>query len=151
MIDHYFWLICGAWCGIGSSLMIWFLRRRPIDRGGFTEEEVARFARGSALWVLVPALILFALQSSIDGDVHGAAYSTWPVPQKQLAYLLLALLALAFLNWVFRGKGATTISAYYGSFSNESRPWLTPGAIKLVSMAVVLANALVLGLEGCTN
>ena len=142
-MTQYFWLICGLWCGLGNGALIWSRRRKYIEEGLLSEEEVASFAKGTVLWILVPSLILWALQLSIGHEV-GLEYWSWPSPQKQIAFGLQAFVWLALLYWVFVREGASTLSAYFGAGSKAPSFLHSPTVMKIGTVAVLVAGVFAL-------
>ena len=138
-ISQHFWLICGLWCGIGNGLYVWFRLRKKVAPGIFSEEDVVRFSKGLAFWILVPSLILWGLQLSI-GTKSTPEFFRWPSPQKQIALALQVFVWSALIFWVFLRDGATTLSVYYGAVSRSPSFLHSPIAIKCGAVAAVLAG-----------
>jgi len=138
----FFWLICGLWCGVGNGALIWS-RRKKYAELGLSEDEVARFARGTVLWILIPSLLLWGLQLSAGADLT-PEYWRWPAPQRHMAIGLQIVVWLALARWVFVGDGAETLSAYarvgsrWGGFMNS------PAAMKLWTAFGLIAGVVAL-------
>ncbi len=92
-----------------------------------------------ALWILVPSLLLWALQLS-TGIEPGPMFPLWPSPQKYVAIAIQAVLWLALVYWVFARNGANTLSTFYGAGSKTPSFMHSPAAFKLGTVAVVLAG-----------
>ena len=142
-MSHYFWLFCGLWCGLGNGALIWFRRRKYVEGGLLTEEEVTSFAKGTVLWILVPSLMLWALQLSIGHEVS-LEYWSWPSPQKQVAFGLQAFVWLALVYWVFLRAGANTLSAYFSTGSKAPSFLHSPTAMKIGTVAAPIAGMVAL-------
>jgi hypothetical protein len=136
---HHFWLICGLWCGAGNGLLIWARRRKYVELGLLTEEEVTGFAKGTILWILVPCSVLWALQLSIANDV-GPMYPKWPDPQRMLAVGLQVLVWLALAFWVFVGRGAHTLSAFFSVGSRAPAFLYSPGAMRVGTIVTIIVS-----------
>jgi hypothetical protein len=142
-MSQHFWLLCGVWCGLGNGALIWFRRKRYVEAGLLSEEEVLSFARGTVLWLLVPCLLLWALQLSAGGD-PSPEYWRWPLPQRCIAFALQAFVWLALAYWVFIRDGANTLSAYFGTGSKAPAFLHSPLAVKVGTIAVLVSGIVAL-------
>ena len=113
-MEQYFWLICGLWCGVGGGFFMWLRLRKHVRLGIFSEEDAKHFSKRMVLWILIPSLILWVLQLSIDSKAT-PQFLNWPSPQKQIAVGLQIFIHLALIYWVFLKNGANTLSMYFGS------------------------------------
>ena len=138
-MSQHFWLLCGLWCGLGNGALIWFRRRKYVEAGRLSEEEVLAFAKGTVLWLLVPCLVLWALQLSTGGD-QSPEYWRWPLPQRYIAFALQAVVWLALVYWVFIRDGANTLSAYFGVGSKSPAFLHSPSAMKIGTIAVLASG-----------
>jgi hypothetical protein len=138
-MDQYFWLLCGLWCGLGGGIYTWFSLRKHVSAGTFSRHEVVRFSKGLTLWVLIPSLILWLLQLSIEGN-STPMYLSWPYPQKGAAFALQGLVWAALLYYVFFNGGAMTVSKYFGATNTFLRFLHSPLTIKFVAIAAVVSG-----------
>lgn len=137
-----FWLLCGLWCGLGNGAFIW-LRRSKYMKLGLSEGEVASFAKGTVLWILIPSLFLWGLQLSAGADLP-PHYWRWPAPQKQAAIGLQILMLLALAYWVFIRDGAETLSACARVGSRRESILHSPTAMKLGTAIALIAGTVAL-------
>ncbi|MFB9243632.1 hypothetical protein IV454_28525 [Massilia antarctica] len=135
-LSQAFWLLCGMWSGIGGALFTWFSLRKKVASGEFSHQEVVRFAKGMALWIFVPCLILWGLQTSIGGQ-SPPYYTKWPAPQKYIALALQVILLGALAYWVFFRDGAATLSRFCRATSKAPAFMNSPVAMKLGVIAAV--------------
>jgi hypothetical protein len=142
-IAHYFWLICGLWCGLGNALFIWFSLRNKVATGAFTKQELARFVIRLGLWIFVPCLILWVTQISIGTDVT-SEYWRWPSPQKLIAVALQIFIWFALLYWIFFNNGANTLSMYYAVSRDSKNSIIGPAAFKFFAAVMVLSGVFAL-------
>ena len=138
-MQQHFWLLCGLWCGLLGAGYARYQLRKGIEAGEFTKEEVRSFTFKTALWVLVPCLVLWFLQLSISSD-STPQYFLWPRPQRYLALALQVFVWAALLYWVFLRDGASTLSRYARAARRSESLFNSPLAIKLGAIAVVLAG-----------
>ena len=138
-----FWLVCGLWCGIGGGLYTWFSMRKHVARGKFSQQEVLGFAKGMALWIFVPCLMLWGMQVSIPGD-SSPLYFKWPAPQRYMALALQVLVWGALVYWVFFRSGATILSKFRSATSKAPAFMNSPAAMKFGVVAAVAVSLLAL-------
>jgi hypothetical protein len=144
MFQH-FWLICGLWCGLGNASLIFVRRRKYVELGLMTEEEVVAFAKGMALWIVVPCLVFWVLQLSIGADI-GPMYLKWPDPQRMVAVGFQVLLWLVLVFWVFIRDGAKMLSAFFSVGGRGPSFLSSPVAIKVgTAFAITASIAALLG------
>ncbi len=138
-MEQYFWLICGLWCGVGGGFFMWLRLRKHVRLGIFSEEDAKHFSKRMVLWILIPSLILWVLQLSIDSKAT-PQFLNWPSPQKQIAVGLQIFIHLALIYWVFLKNGANTLSMYFGSAHKTLRFVYSPIAMKLITIAIVMSG-----------
>lgn len=139
MFNH-FWLICGLWCGLGNGAMIWFRRNKYVELGILSEEEIVGLAKRVAIWILVPCLILWAVQLSAGRNLT-PEYWSWPAPQRYFAYGVQAIVWFALVFWVFVRDGADTLSAFYGVGSKGQKFLYSPAAIKFATILAIVGGS----------
>jgi hypothetical protein len=138
-MSQYFWLICGAWCGILGAFYTRFRLRKHITSGDFTDAEVKSFTRGYALWIFLPCVAFWLLQQSIGSNAP-PAYFKWSGPQKVVAISLQVFLWAALLYWVFLREGADTLSRFLQAEKSSSNWLYHPVAFKVGAIAAVLGG-----------
>lgn len=134
-----FWLVCDLWCGVGGGLYAWFTLRKQVVAGEFSHQEVLGFAKGMALWILIPCVVLWGLQISIVGE-SSPFYVKWPAPQRYVALALQFFVWGALVYWVFFRGGAATLSRFRTATSRAPGFMNSPTAMKLGAIAVVAAG-----------
>jgi hypothetical protein len=138
-INHFFWLFCGIWCGLGGATFTWQSLRKHVDSGDLSHQEVVSFIKGMVLWFLIPSLLLFGLQLSISGEAT-PMFLDWPSTQKYIAICLQIFIWLALIYWVFFNDGANTLSKFRGTYSKLPSFLHTPIAFKFLAVLVVLSG-----------
>lgn len=134
----FFWLICGIWIGLfGAAYLKYALGKRVLNRE-FTAEQVSSFALRYALWTFLPCLAMWLLQRSV-GPNAPIEYAKWPDPQRLMAFGLQLFLWAAMLFWTFFKNGAQTLSQYARIASQTTSFFNSPGAIKLLALAIPAA------------
>lgn len=139
IMQQYFWLICGLWCGAGGSLFTWLTLRRQVSADAIDREEIRSFAVRQALWILIPCVALWLLQQSVSGAI-GPEFLGWPSPQRIIAKALAVFVWGALLYWIFLKNGAAILSKYSGALSSSPRFLTSPAAFKLMAIVVVLSG-----------
>jgi hypothetical protein len=137
-MNQFFWLFCGIWCGIICTTFTWQNLRKHVTSGDLSHEEVMYFIKGMALWFLIPSLLLFFLQLSINGETT-PMFLGWPTPQRYIAICLQVFIWLALIYWVFFNDGAITLSKF-SIYSKLPRFLHTPIAFKCLTILVVLSG-----------
>lgn len=142
-MSQAFWLVCGLWCGIGGGLFTWFRLRKQVAAGEFSRQEVLGFAKGMALWIFIPCLVLWGLQASIVGE-SSPFYVKWPAPQRHVAVALQVFVWGALVYWVFFRGGASTLSRFRSATSKTPSFINGPTAMKLGVLAAIAAGVFAL-------
>jgi hypothetical protein len=142
-MSQHFWLLCGIWCGLGNGALIWFRRRKYVEAELLSEEQVASFAKGTVFWLLLPCLLLWALQQSSGGS-SSPEYWRWPLPQRYGAFALQAFVWLALAYWVFVKDGANTLSAYFSVGSKSPAFLHSPLAMKMGTILTIVTGIIAL-------
>ena len=138
-MDQYFWLFCGIWCGLGGAIFSWQSLRKHVISGELSHQEVRSFVKGLALWILIPSILLWGLQSSINSD-SSPMFFNWPNPQRYLAVCLQAFIWVALIYWVFFNGGANTLSKFRGIDSKLPSFLHSPIAFKCLAVMAVLSG-----------
>jgi len=138
-MSQAFWLVCGLWCGVGGGLFTWFSLRKKVAAGEFSHQEVMVFAKGMALWIFIPCLILWGLQASIPGE-SSPFYVKWPTPQRYIALALQVFVWGALIYWVFFRSGASTLSRFRSATSKTPSFINSPAAMKFGVIAAIAAG-----------
>ena len=137
---EYFWLICGLWCGVGGALGLRSRLRQAVSTGELSQEDVDVFCRRYALWILVPSVLLWLMQLSLESAAN-PEFIRWPHPQGTIAIAMVLFLWSALLYYVFARNGADELSLYLGAgrrgFLN---PLSSPLGVKIVAVLVVVSG-----------
>ncbi|MFC5500230.1 hypothetical protein ACFPOE_21990 [Caenimonas terrae] len=142
-MGEYFWLFCGAWCGLGGAAWMRVALRKKVEAGEFTSDEVSSFTLRYAIWIFLPCLALWLLQRAA-GPAATPEYFKWQGTPKLLAFALQLFVWSALLYWVFLGNGAATMSRYMRATQRSSSLLNGPRAVQVWSVAAVLAGLFVL-------
>lgn len=140
-MDAYFWLLCGAWCGLLAAGYMRYRLRGRVAAGEFSAEEVTAFTRAYALWISAPCFLLWVLQRSA-GDEAAPMFLFWPQPQRTLALALQFFVWGALLWWVFVRDGDLTLSRYLRATQRTPGFLNGPTAIRITAAAAVLGGLL---------
>lgn len=146
-MDTYFWLLCGAWCGLLGGAYTYSRLRPPVVAGKLAREEVVVFTRGMALWIAVPCALLWLLQMSIPGQVP-PDYMQWPALQKSTAIGLQAFVWSAFLYWVFLKGGADQLSRIVKALRSSDSRLYGPTLFKAGAIVIIALGAAALLTQG---
>lgn len=138
-MGDYFWLLCGAWCGLLGAGYMRFQLRKKIIAGDFSKEEVTSFTRAYALWVAGPCTLLWVLQQSL-GEHASPMFLLWPHPQKSVALALQFIVWGALLWWIFLREGAATLSRYLRATQGVVSFFNGPGAVRAGAVLVVVGG-----------
>jgi hypothetical protein len=138
-VAEHFWLLCGIWVGVGNALWLWFRHAKYVESGLLSEADVRGLARGAALWVLVPSVVLWALQLSI-GSNAGPHFIRWPDPQRWVALAMQVFIWSAMVYWVFARSGAEKLSAILGVGGQGPSFMRSPVAVKVGTILAIVSG-----------
>jgi len=136
MFEH-FWLFCGLWIG-GLSFVFGKFRAKPlIASGEYTRLEVNRYLKAFALAIIIPCMVFWVLQQSIQQSVE-VGFHTWPEPQYSIAILLLIGLWSLLLIWTLFLDGAYWLCRCLRLIGGFPEFMLTPTWMKVLIIIVIL-------------
>ena len=139
-IVKHFWLFCGLFVGFGNAIYYRLKLRSNIRNGEFSQEEVNRFTRNFALWVLIPSLLFWGLQLSA-GSEFAPIKDEWPKPQKYFVDGLQVFLWCVLIYYIFFKNGAEQFSRYLMATHKLFTSFYKPVALKIVTVFVVVSGA----------
>ncbi len=135
-MEDYFWLICGLWVGAGSYLIGKHKAKKLIQEGEYTNDIANKYLLNFSLFVLVPSLIFWVLQTSV-GSGAGVDFTLWPNPQKIIALSLLVSLWSYLIIWTLFMGGAIPLGKCLRLIGNFPKSMLSPLAVKILVILVV--------------
>lgn len=139
MLTEHFWLLCGAWVG-GLSFVFGKIESKPlIAAGEYSASEVNSYLKGFCLAFIIPSLVFWGLQQSISEPV-GADFYSWPSPQFYVAITVLVGLWCSLLVWTLFFSGSIWLSRCLRLIGNFPKFMLSPLAIKILVILVVLSG-----------
>ena len=138
-IQQFFWLICGAWAGIGSAGFLRYRLRGAVSEGTITKQEADRFAAGVIGWHGGPCLILWVLQfffaQTADPD-----FLTWGAPYGRIAGALCVLLWIIAFTWIWFFGGDRKLSRIYTLGGYHTYLWKNPIAFRILILLAIVAG-----------
>src|SRR6266446_7894837 len=108
---------------MGVNVIIWHrLLADRVNRGALEREEVRRFTRGAAFWLVTPCLVLgsIALATGWSDPFCGGVLSFRNGASAASSLVILGLWTI-LLMWVWLGHGATKLSRVYAALTDRPR------------------------------
>jgi hypothetical protein len=146
VFNQYFWLICGLWVGVFGALYFRYQASKLPLPQEVSIQEVNRFAKGWAIAIVTPSVLLWLLQLTIRA-ASNPQFLSWPSPQKWVAISLMIACWLALLYWVWLAAGATRLSQMASLYQAYLPQYVrTPTTFKILSLLVVTSGVLSLAI-----
>ena len=141
---RYFWFICAAIMLVNVVMMRG--RMRPlVERGTVTEQEVAGFLKGAAIFLVLPCIVLGIIGVAAGWtDPFCAGMLSFDGTARTAVSLVLLLMWGAALWWVWLGNGAELLGRVAPALSNHPRydRRYPPRLVQAFVTGIVLVSAI---------